>query len=273
MPELPEVENVVRGLDAEITGQCVAQVLVLRADVVHGNATAMQALLGGRRVRRVTRQGKRIHIACESETELVVHLGMSGQLTLAEQEQPIEAHTHLRLIFDDLPREVRFRDPRRFGGVWFFGTTSAESARSLGQLGIDPLTAPLEDFRKVLSRRRQIKALLLDQRVVAGLGNIYCDEILHRAGIHPLTPAATLNEDQVRRLRRTMRAVLNAAIRAGGSSINDYVDAAGRKGGYQNRHRVYGREGQPCPTCRTPITKALIAGRGTHFCSRCQPPL
>ncbi len=267
MPELPEVETIVRGLAASITGRSVRRVVLSRPDVVHANGVDLEHLLPGRRVAGVTRRGKRIRLGCDGPVELTFHLGMSGQLTLTAASQTVASHTHLRILLDGDDCELRFRDPRRFGGVWVSGGAGAVQP-GLSRLGIEPLSASFAEFRAVLARRRQIKALLLDQSLIAGLGNIYCDEVLHRAGIHPLTAASALSHTDARRLWDQMRRTLRSAIRAGGSSISDYVDA----GGYQRRHLVYGRAGEPCRECGTIIVRSVVASRGTHSCPKCQPP-
>lgn len=270
MPELPEVETIVRGLTGSLVGQRVGDVIVHRADVVRPDAKGLRTLLVGRYVTRVWRRGKHIGVAFEGDVGLAFHLGMSGQLTVQPGGARLETHTHLRLTLAGSGRELRFRDPRRFGGVWVRRDAATPEFASCVRLGDEPLDISRRDFAGLLRRRRQIKALLLDQRVLAGLGNIYVDEILYRAGIHPLTSASELSDTAVGRLWRTMRRVLREAIAAGGSTIQDHVDANGRPGEFQHRHRVYGREGQPCPRCGALIVKCVVAGRGTHICPRCQ---
>ncbi len=279
MPELPEVETIVRGLAGRLRGLEVEAVHLARSDVLHGSPTVFCAALRRRRVARVWRVAKQIRLTLAGPGRrdagtLVFHLGMSGRLLLVAGGRPVEPHTHLRLVFRG-GTELRFVDPRRFGGVWFLAPGRSDDrtwlGRNLPQVGQDALRMPLKAFRELLRRRRQIKALLLDQRPMAGLGNIYCDEALHRAGIHPLRRACTLNDDEVRRLHAAIRRVLQAAVRAGGSSIGDYRAADGSLGRFQLRHRVYGREGRPCPRCRTAIVRIAAAGRSSYLCSRCQP--
>ena len=237
------------------------------------------------------------------ESALVVHLGMTGGLFVVPADGPVRKHTHLRVRFVGRPFELRFVDPRRFGGVWLVDdarpltdSAAAESvkgkrdsrtsdpppparcrrhtrqaAAGLRELGPDALTLRVPVLRTVLRRRRRIKALLLDQQAVSGLGNIYCDEALFAAGIHPLTRASDLNERQVRALAGAIRRTLRASIASGGTTVSDYRDAGGNIGGFQRRLRVYGREDEPCPRCGSSIRRILAAGRSTHLCPRCQP--
>lgn len=275
MPELPEVETIARGLARHLTGRRIAWAHLMRSDVVHGGPIPLCAALRGRRVRQVCRQGKQVRVALDSGRSLVFHLGMTGRLIVVDRDEPVEAHTHLRLTFQRWRRELRFSDPRRFGGVWLVDDGASQSDAWLGRrlppVSADPLTITLDDFRSALRRRRQIKALLLDQRPISGVGNIYCDEALYRSGIHPLARASELDTAAVARLWRALRRVLAEAIRAGGSSISDYRSADNQLGNFQVRHRVYGRTGKPCRKCGTTIEHLLAAGRSTFICPRCQP--
>lgn len=275
MPELPEVETVCRGVARRITGYTIEQVHLNRADVVHGAAIPLCAALHGRRIKHVERVGKQILIRTNGPITLMVHLGMTGRLTAVRPGIPIEPHTHVRIGFCNRKVELRFADARRFGGIWLLGADPSQVGwigRRRPPVGPDALVVSCEEFARRLARRRQIKALLLDQRVLGGVGNIYCDESLHRAGIHPAVRADRLSMEQIRRLYRTIRSVLAQAIRAGGSSISDYRNADNAPGWFQMRHRVYDREGRPCRRCETAIRRLVVAGRGTFICPRCQPP-
>lgn len=275
MPELPEVETVARGVARLVTGRTIESVVLLRADIAHGIARPCDKLLRGRKIDRVSRQAKHIRIDLAGGLTFIVHLGMTGRLSVSPRELPPPKHTHLRIRFAGHADELRFCDPRRFGGVWLIDDKPSQAAdwigRRLPPVGADPLSLAPASWSRLMARPRQIKALLLDQQPISGVGNIYCDESLHRAGIHPLSRAGDLPSVAVRRLYRELRRVLREAIAAGGSSVSDYRDAAGEPGWFQIRHRVYGREGQPCKRCRTPIEKLVVAGRGTHLCPRCQP--
>ncbi|HMB69937.1 MAG TPA: bifunctional DNA-formamidopyrimidine glycosylase/DNA-(apurinic or apyrimidinic site) lyase [bacterium] len=276
MPELPEVETIARGL-AGLVGCRIGKVTVGPHEWVRTPPPSAGAHLEGRRIAAVTRHGKRLLFRLEPEGELVVQLGMSGQITVPPRTAPLASHTHLRLELENRPDELRFRDARRFGGAWVrpAGASVEEAvarhgSRGLGDLGPDALTIGRAEFRRLLARDRQIKALLLDQTAVSGIGNIYCDEALFQACVHPLRKAGSLSADRVDALHGALRRILRRAIRAGGSTLRDYVDASGGAGRFQTRHQVYGREGQPCPRCGARIARIPIAGRSTHLCRRCQ---
>jgi formamidopyrimidine-DNA glycosylase len=279
MPELPEVETIARGLAAHLNGRTISAVRIHRSDILHGNIRPVERLTG-RRIAEVIRCGKQIRMNLRPEPAgaftLFVHLGMTGQLLVLDRDRPLAPHTHVQLQLAGRRSELRFCDPRRFGGIWLVADSRSAHdpwrGRPQPPVGADPLSITEVELAGLLKRRRQIKALLMDQDPISGLGNIYCDEILYRAGIHPLTPAADLPAERIRRLHRTIRRVLAEAIRAGGSSISDYRDADNAPGSYQERHRVYGRTGQACRACGTPIERLVVAGRGTHICRCCQPP-
>lgn len=266
MPELPEAETIARQLRAVLPGLRVRQVRVLRPDVIKTGATELPAGLTGRTLQKVNRRGKRVELEFDGGRRLLFALGMTGQLLLEPSDRPAAKHTHLCLTFGP-PGELRFRDPRRFGRVWLLGAGAEEPGRPLGP---DAIGVRWSEFRRLLARRRQIKALLLDQTALAGMGNIYTDEALHRAGIHPLTPADRLALAEGKRLLQAIRQVLRQAIRRSGTTISDYTDADGQAGGFQFCLRVYGRVGQPCPVCGTTIRRIAAAGRSTYLCPRCQ---
>jgi formamidopyrimidine-DNA glycosylase len=284
MPELPEVETIARGL-ATAAGAEILRVEIARRDYVREARKGAARAIEGRRLARTVRHGKRLSLELAPRGRILVHLGMSGQVTLARPDDPAAPHTHLRLGLATSagPLEIRVRDARRFGGVWIDpdGAASAPGAAPVsgpsarngarpGPLGPDALAIDRRAFRALLRRPRQIKALLLDQHAIAGLGNIYCDEALWAAGVHPLTTATDLREDEVVSLHRHLRRILHSAIRHGGSTLRDYRDSHGAEGAYQRRHRVYGREGAPCPRCGTAIRRLAAAGRSSHVCPRCQ---
>jgi formamidopyrimidine-DNA glycosylase len=274
MPELPEVETIARGLHARIAGAVVASVHLSRADVLHGASMPPCAVLMRRRIRRVSRVGKYLRIETEGPADVCIHLGMSGRLVVTDRDAPLRPHTHLRITFQRRRIELRYCDPRRFGGLWLVPRNGEAPpgwiGRRLPPAGVDPLESSPARLRSVLKRGRQIKALLLDQRTIGGVGNIYCDEALYRARIHPAVRAGDLDDGALRRLSTALRAVLREAIRSGGSSISDYITAEGRPGSYQHRHRVYGRAGKPCRCCGATIERCVVAGRGTFICPACQ---
>ncbi len=274
MPELPEVETVARGVGRHIAGLTVEWVHLGRSDIVYGDPAPLCAALRGRCVRQVVRRGKQVHLDLSGGGRLIVHLGMTGKLLIADRDDPIAQHTHLRLTFRRRRIELRFVDPRRFGRIWLM--VDAEPGRPwIGRrpppVAADPLRITLADFRELLNRDRQIKALLLDQQPLSGVGNIYCDEALYRSGIHPRTRAADLNAAAAGRLWRALRRVLNDSIAAGGTTVSDYRGADNATGWYQRKLRVYQRTGQPCRRCRSRIKRITVAGRGTFICPRCQP--
>lgn len=274
MPELPEAETIARGLRGAMIRRKLGRVILRRMDIVRSDARTLPKMLIGRRVVDVGRRGKRVVIELDRELRLVFALGMTGRITIARIGESCPPHTHFRLAFGKGSLELRFCDPRRFGGIWLVNGHEAGGDAVPPPLGVEPLEMDIRTFRTILGRKRQIKALLLDQRVIAGLGNIYCDEALHRAAIHPWSRASDIPADRVTVLLRSIRNVLREAIRQGGSTLRDYRNAVGGTGFFQQRHRVYDREGQPCGKCKADIVRILAAGRSTHLCPVCQqaPP-
>jgi len=270
MPELPEAETIARELNRRLSGNKFGPVTLSRTDIVHGDARPLGELLPGRRVCRVWRRAKRVVLDLDDGTLLVFRLGMTGQLMLVDSNSPSNLHTHLRIAVPDLGCELRFRDPRRFGGLWCLTGGDQTAGKPLGEVGPEPLEITRATFRRILQRRRQMKALLMDQHIIAGLGNIYCDEALHAAGIHPLTRANMLDAATADRLLRAIKRVLRKAIRFNGSTLMDYRQADGTEGSFQKHHRVYQREGEPCRTCGTRLRRIRCAGRSTFLCPKCQ---
>ncbi|MGB4784132.1 MAG: bifunctional DNA-formamidopyrimidine glycosylase/DNA-(apurinic or apyrimidinic site) lyase, partial [Candidatus Acidiferrum sp.] len=200
---------------------------------------------------------------------LLVHLGMTGQIAPMPSAQPREKHTHVCLLLDD-GRELRYKDARRFGRIAYL--TEAPLAEELKEFGADPLEVSDEEFAsRIRGRRARIKALLLDQSVLRGVGNIYADESLWRAKIHPARLGAQLSKEQAKTLRRVLQEILQKAIVMRGSSISDFLDAEGEPGEYQRHHRAYGREGKACYRCQSSVRRAIVAGRSSYFCPKCQP--
>lgn len=267
MPELPEVQTVVNTLRPKLLGRKIARVQLNRQDIVTPSETDLPARLSARTITDIARRGKRIVVTLDSEERFYIHLGMSGRLGLHAPDQPLAPHTHLIVRFKASKIELRFVDPRRFGGVWWLGHDLPPE----GNMGPEPMqTRPAQLARRLASTTRAIKNALLDQTVLAGLGNIYVDESLFDARIHPLTPANTLTAEQISRLNRSIKTTLRRALRHRGSTLRDYRDANGAAGAFQSLHRVYAREAKPCRTCRTPITRIVLGGRSTHFCPKCQ---
>ena len=280
MPELPEVETIARGLDQRIAGEVIDSVwLGRKPQPLKSPATEIAAVLEGSRIARVRRVGKHIVFDLERQTrkrgrapllgQWIVHLGMTGRLLVASPEAEPVKHTHA-IVQLASGYELRFVDPRRFGRLAVVRLAGKDHA-GFAAPGDEPLGSSVERFIELFrGRKTPIKSALLNQKLLSGVGNIYADEALFRAGIRPRRRAAALTRHELRRLHATVQEVLREAITLGGSSINDYVDAEGREGLFQLQHRVYGREGEPCLTCGTRIKRVVIAGRSSHYCLRCQ---
>ena len=271
MPELPEVETIARDLAAAVVGATVSAVWGSGLGLHLGRAVdlgGVRRVTAGRRIRAVRRKGKYLLLDFEPGAGVVVHLGMSGRLRVEPAGAPRAAHTHVALALDD-GRELRFVDPRRFG--WVAPGAPLDARPELMALGPDPLTEldAGELARRLAGARAPIKAFLLDQRRVAGLGNIYVSEALHRARIHPASAAGRLLA-QAPALLAAIRAALEQGIRNRGTTLRDYVDASGTPGNNAAALLVYGRAGQPCPTCGAPIRRSVDGGRATYFCGACQ---
>jgi formamidopyrimidine-DNA glycosylase len=273
MPELPEVETVARGLRRTLLGRRITSVRLGKTDFIDDPA-AVERELPGKKFTAVRRVGKFLLFDLESldgasgESSLLIHLGMTGQLLTAAPEAPVAPHTHAFFALDD-GRELRYTDVRRFGRIAFFA--NGAHAAALGKLGLEPLEATEKQFAERLrARRAPIKSALLNQHVLRGIGNIYADESLWLARIHPMRIAANLSAKETRQLHRAVQTVLNEAIRLRGSSVSNYVDAEGERGEFQSRHRVYQREGKKCPRCGAIIRRVIVGGRSSHFCPRCQ---
>ena len=301
MPELPEVETIARGLDTRVAGDSVDSVWIgSRQQPLKSPAGVIAATLEGRRIARVHRAGKHIVFDLEGESrasprlasrtkkgkrkskvrrqtrqaaslrqpdvqtaQWIVHLGMTGRLIVCEPAAEIAKHTHLIAKLAS-GRELRFIDPRMFGKL-------SVHAGGFDPGGVEPLEVSEQQFIALFrGRKTPIKSALLNQKLLRGVGNIYADESLFRAGIRPRRRAAAITREQLGKLHRAVREVLREAIALGGSSISDYVDADGEEGFFQLQHRVYGREGEPCLVCGTAIRRVVLAGRSSHYCGNCQ---
>jgi len=299
MPELPEVETIARGLNTRTAGDSIESVWIgSRQQPLKSPAAVIAATLEGKRIVRVRRAGKHIIFDLEEESpasralpsrrkkgkrktrvrgqmrqgaslarsaQWIVHLGMTGRLVVCEPEAEIAKHTHLIAKLAS-GRELRFIDPRMFGKL-----SVHLHPGGFDPGGVEPLEVTEERFIALFRRRKTpIKSALLNQKLLRGVGNIYADESLFRAGIRPRRRAAAITREQLGKLHRAVREVLSEAIALGGSSISDFVDADGEEGFFQLRHRVYGREGQPCLVCGTAIRRVVLAGRSSHYCANCQ---
>ncbi len=273
MPELPEVETIVRDLRPKLTGASVTSVDLRTPAVLRfPGPDRFAAGVAGATVVRLRRRGKFIHLHLDTEEDLVIHLGMSGTLTLGEPDQPLAPHTHLRLRLGGAG-ELRYRDPRRFGRVLLGRPGQLRRAGVLPELGPEPLSRTFlsSSLNRVLSAsRRPVKAVLLDQAAVAGCGNIYADEACFLAAVRPDRPACELGAEERQRLLTSLPRVMRKAIRARGTSFSDYRDGFGARGEAYEGLLVYGRAGQPCPRCGEPLSGTRLAGRSTVFCRCCQ---
>jgi formamidopyrimidine-DNA glycosylase len=281
MPELPEVETVVRGLRRTILGRRILSVTLGKTDFMDDPA-AIEHHLPGRRIELVERYGKFMllrlspaHARQASDQEdaaratLLVHLGMTGQIASTNAAKPWEKHTHASFALDD-GRELRYTDARRFGRLAYL--SPALLAAELLRFGADPLEVKADEFaERIRARRSRIKAMLLDQSVLRGVGNIYADESLWKARIHPAKLGANLSKQQVTVLHGALQEILHKAIGLRGSSISNFRDTEGEPGAYQQHHKAYGREGQKCYRCGAIIRRAIVAGRSSYFCPKCQP--
>ena len=306
MPELPEVETIANGVHQRVHGQRIVRVWTSgKPQTFKSPEPEIAAALTGARIESVRRVGKTIVMtlhrgkvsdskdpgapsfaassqrvgSSKTSVELLIHLGMTGRLLVSAPEIPLAPHTHAVLTLSGAPgetarRELRFVDPRRFGRISLHApqpTTRNQQPTTFSGPGREPLTISLPGFIALFHpRRTPIKAALLNQSLLNGIGNIYADESLFRAAIRPTRQAARLTRAELARLRTALVDVLRHAIKLGGSSVSDYVDADGARGFFQLEHRVYRRTGQPCLTCATPIRRITLAGRSTHFCPHCQ---
>ena len=286
MPELPEVETIARGLATRVTADVIESVwLGSKPEPLKSPAREIVRTLESSHIAGVRRVGKHIVIDLQSDgptasrakksgraarpfksgstdAQWIVHLGMTGHMLVCKPDDPIEKHTHA-IVRLKSGRELRFVDPRRFGRL---SVTHGFQAP-----GSEPLEVELERFVSLFGgRKTPIKSALLNQKLLSGVGNIYADESLFRAGIRPRRRAASLTREDLRRLYHAVQEVLKEAIALGGSSISDYVDSNGEEGFFQLQHRVYGRDGEPCLVCKTPIKRVVIAGRSSHYCPKCQ---
>lgn len=274
MPELPEVETVRRSLEALVVGKTIGNVEVRLPRLIRtpGDVGRFQTQLAGCRIEAVERRGKYL-IFRVPPYRLISHLRMEGQYRLHQAGEPEGPHTHIIFHFTD-GTELRYRDVRQFGTMDLIAEGDA-MPKGVASLGPEPFADELDGaglYRRIHRRRAPIKAVLLDQTCLAGLGNIYVDEALFLARIHPEQVAAKVTRRQANELLTAIRGVLRRAIDAGGSSVSTYVDGYGRHGGFQVELNVYAREGEPCRVCQTPIEKTRVGGRGTHYCPLCQRP-
>lgn len=270
MPELPEVETTLRGLEPHLRGQTIASVCVRNARLRLPVPADLEARLAGKPVRQILRRGKYLLIDCLSGW-LILHLGMSGSLRILPASTPPEKHDHFDLILQN-GQCMRLRDPRRFGAVlWSDGDPLQHPL--LAHLGVEPLSDQFSGdwlYQHTRGKKTPIKLALMDNRLLVGVGNIYANEALFRAGIRPLTPAGRISRSRHDKLAQTIKSVLQLAIAAGGSSLRDFVDSQGKPGYFQQQYYVYGRADEPCKQCGKSIKTLRQGQRATFYCPQCQ---
>jgi len=274
MPELPEVETVVRSLEKNLAGLIITSVNILMPKIIRypKPENFVEQLVGRQIQKKLGRRGKYILIHLSGGLTLVIHLRMTGRLVYCEKDYPVEKHTHVIFHLDN-GKQLRFSDIRQFGRMQLVPSAGIEALAGIKDLGPEPLDENFtrEYLKKELRRRRtRIKPLLLDQEFIAGLGNIYADEALFRAKVHPERLAADLNAREVAALHKGIVEVISGGIEHRGTTFRDYVDGEGRSGSFQYHLKVYNREGLPCSRCGSPITRIKVAGRSSYFCPSCQ---
>jgi formamidopyrimidine-DNA glycosylase len=274
MPELPEVETVAQGLKKLALGRRITAVEVRHPAVIAGSAEEFASTLEGGKIRAVSRKGKAIALELVNDLGrtsrfLLVRLGMTGQFIVTAHDTPVEPHTHVFLTLDDGREELRFRDVRRFGRLR--SCTGEELEAVFGKMGPDAQRMTEPQFRAAMrGRKGAIKSWLMNQNLLSGLGNIYADEALFAARIHPLAQPGRISAEKAHRLYHAVRQVLDRAVRLGGTTFSDYMDLEGRPGAFLVKLRVYQHTGEPCRRCGQAIRRIVIAGRSSHFCPRCQ---
>ena len=275
MPELPEVETVIKGLRPLITDKIVTEVEIREENMIaypEADISAFKNSLVGSKIEAVNRRGKYIIIELNTDKNMVIHLRMTGKLLVKEVKEFRDKHTHVIFSLND-GQEIRFNNIRKFGRVYLIDKNHPEQAGGLADLGPEPLSdkLTLEDFKKLFENRRALmKSLLLNQHFIAGIGNIYADEILFRSKVRPDRTADTLTETEKEAIYHNMRDILEKGIIYGGTSFSDYVNAFGEKGSFQEELRVHQREGEKCYNCESIVEKIKISGRSTYFCPQCQ---
>ncbi|WP_426452089.1 DNA-formamidopyrimidine glycosylase [Paenibacillus sp. S-38] len=273
MPELPEVETVRRTLNVLVAGKTIERVSVHLARIIQhpDDVERFKTLLEGETIQEVERRGKFLRIHTDRFT-LVSHLRMEGRYGVYDADDPLELHTHVVFHFTD-GTELRYKDVRQFGTMHVYERGRDLEEKPLKKLGLEPLDEAftLEAFRsRIAGRKTKIKPLLLNQEYIVGIGNIYVDESLFLAGIHPEREADSLTKAETARLHEAIIRTLRDAVEAGGSSIKSFVNGQGEMGMFQHSFRVYGRKNEPCPNCGHAIEKTVVGGRGTHTCPKCQ---
>jgi formamidopyrimidine-DNA glycosylase len=271
MPELPEVETVVRELRPLLVQRSIVSIHCSKNSLRRPWESDWNAQLINQTITSLRRRGKWILIDCDNQATLLLHLGMTGQLTVTKCLDKYDNHTHLRFVLDDKIHELRFRDIRRFGSADWFPTHQQLQTFLDERLGPEPFNIDTDNFHQAISNTtRPLKAILLDQTILAGIGNIYADEAAFQSQIHPTRRGCDIQKSESERLCQCIETVLTRAIAGRGSTIRNYVGGSGLKGSYQNEFHVYGRKGQPCHICSNSIEVVTVGGRSSHYCPNCQ---
>ena len=270
MPELPEVETIVRGLKRTVLGKKIKAIKIVPSRVLQNKPGYFKQNLIGLKIIGVERRGKNIILLLSSGNLLLIHLGMTGNLIYLKKPAPLKKHDHLNIEFSD-KSQLRYNDPRKFGKFKLVKSSQIENIKDLKSLGPEPLELSKNDFVKLVQRRKgRIKSTLLNQKFIAGIGNIYADEVLFEAKIHPEERACNLSSNRLKKLHQAIQKILKKAIKSGGSSIDNYLDVEGRKGLFQLQHKVYGKKGMPCLRCGIKIKRIVVNQRSSYFCPECQ---
>lgn len=268
MPELPEVQTIVDGLNKIILGKKIKSISTDFSRVF--SQKDFKKGVEGSKITIIRRRGKFIIIELSNTRAILIHLGMTGNLFYLNKESFPEKHDHMVMKFSD-HTQLRYNDQRKFGKIKMIDLAKLENVSEIGQLGSEPLKISLKEFVNIFQRRKgRIKTALLNQKILAGLGNIYSDEALFDAKIHPLTKIDNLNQTKLKALYSSIKKILKKAIQSGGTSVDDYLNVDGQEGFFQFKLKVYGREGEPCPRCGAKIKRIKISQRSSHYCPRCQ---
>lgn len=270
MPELPEVETIVRGLKRTVLGKKIKAITIVPSRVLQNKLSHFKRNLIGLKIIGVERRGKNIILRLSGGNLILVHLGMTGNLNYSDRKTPWRKHDHLKMEFSD-KSQLRYNDPRKFGKFKLVKSSRIENIGDLKSLGPEPLELSKNDFVKLVQTRKgRIKSTLLNQKFIAGIGNIYADEVLFEAKIHPEEKPCNLSSNRLNKLHQAIQKILKKAIHAGGSSIDNYLDLEGRQGLFQLQHKAYGKKGMPCPRCNTKIKRIVLNQRSSYFCPECQ---
>jgi formamidopyrimidine-DNA glycosylase len=275
MPELPEVETIARGLSKVLVGKRIKQVRTIFPKIVKQDCGLFEKQLARKTIKAVRRRGKYLLIDLSGSKTILIHLGMTGSFLFAPNNlkgSRVDKHDHVILTFRDCDELLRYNDQRKFGKLKVYDTRDEANVPELKKLGPEALDISPSEFVRLFRRHKgMIKPALLNQQILSGLGNIYADESLHEARIHPAQKINLISERKLRNLHKAIRKILLRAIRAGGSSIDNYVKVDGELGNFQLQHKAYGREGEPCRKCGAKIKRVKISQRSSYFCPRCQP--